>query len=207
MRHTTRLLGALVCGALVLAACSVESSSSTSPTSTGSGDDSHLDDGPGDLLRTPRAAQRAIDAIDEAVGAETAKVSEILIYPEFLDADAQDPEAPDHIDEYEYRDGEVGPPEAVHLSGPQEDIDASLFPTTAVDWRDVPEWVRAVEQQARSASPTPIEEARASYLIVRRSTSPDDDGRVELAMYIDGPRRSGMAELTATGEIVSLTVS
>jgi hypothetical protein len=95
----------------------------------------------------------------------------------------------------------------VHLSGPQADVDASLFPTTAVRWRDVPDFVREVEARARHARPTRIEDAVASYLIVRRSTSSADDGRVEIDLYLDGPRRSGYAELTADGEIVALNVS
>ena len=124
-----------------------------------------------------------------------------------MDVKAQDPQIAEHIDEYEWRDDTVTGPEAVHLSGPQEEVDASLFPTTAVRWSQVPRFVRDVETRARHARPTRIEDARASYLIVDRSTSPDDDGRVEIRIYLDGPRRSGSAELTASGDIVSLSVS
>ena len=60
---------------------------------------------------------------------------------------------------------------------------------------------------ACDARPIRIEGARASYLIVRRSTSFEDDGRVEINLYLAGPRRTGYAELTATGELIALHVS
>jgi hypothetical protein len=202
MHRATRLLGALLGGTLVLGACSVETSTSSDP-----GDESHLGDGPGDLLRAPGAAADAIAAIEKDVGASPTRVREVLVYPEFLDAEAQDPAIPEHIDAYEYRDGDVGPLEAVMLSGPQEEVEASLFPTTAVRWDELPATIKRVERAARGAEPIRIEEARANYVIVHRSTSIEDDGRVEMTVYLAGPRRSGSAELTASGEIITLNVS
>jgi hypothetical protein len=200
MRPISRVLGAVVCGALVLGACSVET------TSNDPGSESHLDDGPGDLLRSPDAAADALDAIAEEAGASPARVRDVLIYPEFLDAEVQNPTLPEHLDEYSYRDGVVEPPEPVLLSGTQEEIEASLFPTTAVDWSDVPRIVKQVERAARNAKPIRIEDARVGYIIVDRSSSSEDDGRVELTAYVHGPRRNGRAELSASGEIIQLTV-
>lgn len=193
-------LAALLVAALALGACSVET------TSSGSGSRSGFDDAPVDLLREPGAARRAVVAIEKKVGASPARVRDVLIYPQFFEVEAQDPQIPEHLDEYEYRDGQVGAPEPVHLTGPQEEVEASLFPTTGVDWRTIPEMVRQVERAARRATPIRIEEAKADYVIVRRSTVPDDDGRVQLLIYLSGPRRSGRAELTANGEIVNLIV-
>ncbi len=200
-----RVVGVLLCGALVLGACSVEVD--TAGESNDPGSESHLDDGPVDLLRGPRATTRALASVEEAVGASPARVRDVLVYPEFLDVEVQDPALPEHIDEYGYRDGQIEPPEAVLLTGSQEEVEASLFPTTAVDWDELPEMVRRVERAARRAKPLRIEDARVNYVIVNRSTSSEDDGRVEITAYIGGPRRSGNAELTASGEIVSLTVN
>lgn len=202
MRRAPRLVGVLLIGALVLGACSVESSSSSSDPN-----DSHIDDVSGDLLREKGAASDAITAIEQAVGASPAKVREVDVYPEYLDLEAQDPAIPEHLDEYTYRDGEVGPPTAVMLTGPQEDVEAALFPTTSVQWDDLPSIVKEVERAAREAKPIRIEDARANYVIVRRSTSSEDDGRVLLDIYLGGPRRSGYAEVTTSGEILSLNVS
>jgi hypothetical protein len=167
----------------------------------------HGDDRPTDVLHDRGAAARAVAAIERRVGASPARTSEVLVYPQYLDMKAQDPSVPEHIDEYEWRDGSVSGPEPVHLSGPQEAVDASLFPTTAVRWRDIPDFVEEVETRARHARPIRVEDAVASYLIVERSTSSGADGRVEITIYLSGPRRSGYAELTASGEIVALHVS
>jgi len=193
-------LAALLAAALALGACSVET------TSSDPGSQSRLDDGPGDLLREPGAARRGVVAIEQQVGASPARVRDVVIYPEYLDTQVQDPAIPEHIDEYEFRGGQVVPPEPVHLTGPQEEVEASLFPTTSVDWREIPDMVRRAERAAKDAKPVRIEDARANYLIVNRSTSPEDDGRVELTIYLGGPRRSGRAELSATGDIVTLVV-
>jgi hypothetical protein len=202
MRRAPRLVGAFLIGALVLGACSVESSSSTDDPS-----ESHIDDVSGNLLRAKGAATDAIAAIEQAVGASPARVREVDVYPEYLDLEAQDPAIPEHIDEYTYRDGEVGPRTAVMLTGPQEDVEASLFPTTSMRWDALPSIVKKVERAARTAKPIRIEEARANYVIVRRSTSPEDDGRVLLDIYLGGPRRSGYAEVTTSGDILALNVS
>ncbi|MEX2256905.1 MAG: hypothetical protein WEC34_15835 [Acidimicrobiia bacterium] len=201
MRTRCTTLVALALVVLALGACSV------STTSSESDDGTPLDDGPTDLLHERGAAARAIAAIEEKVGASPARAGEILVYPEHMDVEAQDPAITEHIDEFEWRDDSVTGPTPVALSGPQEDVEASLFPTSTVRWRDIPDVVAEVEARARRAKPLRIEQAKASYLIVQRSTSSEDDGRVEISIYLNGPRRSGNAELTASGEIINLTVN
>jgi hypothetical protein len=196
--RTTAVAGALFLVAVANAGCSVSTTSDTTQTS---------DERPSDLLHDRRAATRALAAVERRVGTTPARATEVLAYPEYLDIKVQDPAVPEHIDEYEWRGGSVSGPEPVHLSGPQEEVEASLFPTSAVRWRDVPDIVREVEARAHHARPTRIEGAIGSYLIVRRSTNPDDDGRVEIDLYLEGPRRSGYAELTANGDLVTLHVS
>ena len=127
---TTIALTAL--GAITLAACSVSTTGSDSQTTA-------HEDRPVDLLHERGRAATAIAAIEKQVGASPAQSTDILLYPEYMDVKAQDPTIPEHIDEYEWRDGSVSGPEPVHLSGPQADTDASLFPTSAVRWRDLPD--------------------------------------------------------------------
>jgi hypothetical protein len=162
---------------------------------------------PNDLLHDRGRAARAIAAIEDTVGAAPARVTGVNVYPEYLNLEAQDPATPDHIDEYEWRDGEVAPPTPVQLSGPQEDVDASLFPTSAVRWSALPSMVENAERAALHNTPLRIEQPRASYVIVDRSTSPADDGRVLIRIYITGPRRSGYVEMDASGAIRSVNVS
>jgi hypothetical protein len=182
---------------LALAACTT--TTSTNP------DTIELPDLPLDLLHDAGAARQALAAIEERVGATPAQVSDITIYPEYMIVEAQDPDIVDHIDSYTWRDDEVDVPEPVHLSGPQEEVDASLYPTTAVNLRELPDIVRAAERELEHASPIRIEEARVTYLYIQRDTSLD--GRVVIRMSISGPRRSGNVVVTASGEFLEATVS
>src|SRR5687767_3044684 len=102
----------IVIAVLVLGACTTSTSGERpdDPTSTTSAL-------PVDLLHDPRAAARAIADIEKEVGIETAMVSEIDVYPSYMIVEVQDPEIPDHIDQYTWRDGAVEPPTPVHLSG------------------------------------------------------------------------------------------
>ncbi|MBM3671235.1 MAG: hypothetical protein FJW86_03450 [Actinobacteria bacterium] len=118
--------------------------------------------------------------------------------------EAQDPEIPDHIDSYTWRDDTVDRPTPVHLSGPQEEVEASLYPTTAIDLGRIAEFVGIAEEELEDHE-IRVEKARASYLYIERSTSLD--GRVVIRISISGPRRSGNVEMTSSGEILSATVS
>lgn len=192
----------------VLAALVLLGAACTSTTTTGSGTGGGTDsDAPVDLLHQRGAAADAITAIERAVGASPARVTDVTLYPEYVFAEAQDPEIPDHIDRYQWRDDDVPAPEPVQLSGPQEDVDAALFPTSSVRWQGLAEMVRAAERAALRNEPLRIESPRASYVSVNRSTSSDDDGTVLVRVYISGPRRSGYVEMTATGDIRAVQVN
>lgn len=189
-------------GALMLtmgaAACTTSTSSSSG---SGTGDTTV------DLLRDRGLAVKAVAALSSKIGTEAPLVSDVTMYPEYVTVEAQDPGNLEHIDSYEWRDSEVGPPEPVHLTGPQEDIEASLYPLKSVHWTDLPAMVHAAERAAETATPIRVEHARANYLIVDRTSSSDGDARTVVRIYIDGPRRSAYVELTPTGEIVDLSVS
>jgi hypothetical protein len=188
-RRRLVLAGIAIVGLGVLAACSTG----------GNGSD-------GDLLRDRSAAVDAVAQIEKAVGARPARIRDITIYPEYAIAEAQDPKNSEHIDRYMWRDGDVGHPEPVQLSGPQDQILGELFSTSAVRWRHLPKLVRTAERALERAQPTRIEDARGSYVIVRRSSG-GGDAVVTISVYAEGPRRSGYAELTPTAEVVGVHVS
>lgn len=195
MRRYVALL-ALV--AIAAVGCTVESQ-------PGSPDDTAPENG--DLLHDRGRAAEAERAIEKEVGASPARFTEVDLYPEYMIVDAQDPDTPDHIDRYTWRDGEVDPPEPVQLSGPQEETDAELFPSSAVRWSDLSTFVRRAERRALHARPIRIEDPKANYVTVERSTSSNADGRITIRILIDGPRRDGYVEMTTSGEILSISVS
>lgn len=193
-----RVLLAIVVLTLGLGACTTTTSTETIPTP----DNTDL---PVDLLHDRGAARRALAEIEERVGISPAQVTDITIYTDYMIVEAQDPNVLDHIDTYTWRDDDVSAPEPVHLSGPQEAVDASLYPTTAVNLARLPDIVRDAERELANARPIRIEEALATYLYIERSTSLD--GRVVIRLSISGPRRSGNVETTSSGEILTATVS
>ena len=194
-----RLTPAAVLMVLALTACTTTSSDTTTP-STGS-------QIPVDLLHDTNAANKAMLAIEKKVGASPARVTEILVYPDYMIVDAQDPNALNHIDRYTWRDSTVEPSEPVHLSGPQEAVDASLFSTSAMDLKQLPRIVLAAEQTLQHAKPIRIEQARGSYIDIQRSTSSELDGRITIHISVEGPRRSGTVETGSNGDILSTDVS
>ena len=131
----------------------------------------------------------------------------MTVYPTYFITEAQDPDILDHIDKYEWQDHDVPTPEPVQLSGPQEEVDASLFPLSAVPWQRLAAMVDAAERATLRNEPLRIESPRASYASVGRSTSSADDGRVLIRIYVSGPRRNGYVEMTATGTIRTVTVN
>jgi hypothetical protein len=200
MRRASILL--LVMLLIGVAACTVESGGTSTDTES-----PHIDDGPVDLIHDRGAAAAAIAALEEAIGASPAQLRDATIYAEYFIVEAQDPSVPEHIDRYEWRDDDVDGPEPVQLTGPQEDVDASLYPSSAVQWERIPTLARKAEEAAEHAEPIRIEEPRATYVNVERSTSSEDDGRIIVRFSISGPRRSGYVETTASGEIREVVVS
>jgi hypothetical protein len=196
-----RLAPAVVLVVLALTACT---------TTTTSGNGTTSDTGsqiPVDLLHDTNAANKAMLAIEKKVGTSPARVSEILVYPDYMIVDAQDPNALDHINRYTWRGGTVDPSEPVHLSGPQDAVDASLFSTSAVNLEQLPRIVLDAEQTLQRAKPVRIEQARGSYIDIQRSTSSELDGRITIHISVEGPRRSGTVETGSNGEILSTNVS
>ena len=195
--------------ALLALALMLGGAACTSTTTTGSGGDAGGGgtDAPIDLLHQRGVAAEAVSAIERVVGASPANVTDVTVYPEYLITEAQDPDIPDHIDRYEWRAHDVPTPEPVQLSGPQEDVDASLFPLSAVAWRRLTAMVDAAERATLHNEPLRIESPRASYVSIDRSTSSEDDGKVIVRIYISGPRRSGSVEMDATGTIRLITVN
>jgi hypothetical protein len=182
--------------ALLAAACSPGSDGPGG--STGSGDDV-------DLVRDADALAGAIEEIAAAVGDGPIRYRDVIVYPTYAIVEAQDPEAPDHIDRYTWRDGDVGDPEPVHLSGPQEEVDLELFPASAVRWSDLAGMAAEAEDRLEAAEPVPIEEPAASYVSVGRSSA--DDRPLTVSVYVNGPRRSGYVELSPEGEVLQTYVS
>lgn len=198
MKHAIRTAALLLVALSTLAGCTVEGSETTTDTTQPE---------TVDLMHDRGVLARAMRDIEKTIGASPAQLTGVDVYGEYVIVEAQDPRDPDHIDRYTWRNGVVEPREPVHLSGPQEDTVAKLYPSTAIQWGEVTDYVRAAERRVLRAKPIRIEHPRASYVDVGRSPYPEADGRVELRISIDGPRRSGYVYLTSSGDITTVEVS
>jgi len=198
VRHPIRLTALLLVALSVLTACTVEGSETSTDTTQPD---------TVDLMHEQGVLARAMRDIEKTIGASPAQLTSVDVYGEYVIVEAQDPRNLDHIDRYTWRNGAIEPRAPVHLSGPQEDTLARLYPSTAVQWGELADYVRAAERSVLHAKPLRVEHPRASYVDIGRSPSPDADGRVEIRVSIEGPRRSGYVYLSSSGEITTVEVS
>ena len=97
-----------------------------------------------DLLRNdPRPA---VDAWIDAAG-DGAKAVEVVLYTDYGFADVRDPDHPNRILEFGWRDGAVQGPESAEPF-PGTDLDAESFRMTRVDWDALPGLVAAAPERA-----------------------------------------------------------
>lgn len=147
----------------------------------------------------PAGATAVMGTFDAAISGEPTRLLTASIYPQYAFVQAQDAAIPTHVDEYEYRDGLVGPPAPVTLMG-DGDLEANLFSITDVDWS----FINRAVTEAPGLMPT-VEEGAVTHIIVERSVFRPDFS-VTVRVYVSGPRAGGYVEYTATGELIQVVV-
>lgn len=133
---------------------------------------------------------------DAAISGEPSRMMQVVIYPDYAFATAQDANAPTHVDEYPWRDGVVGPSSPVTLTG-SGDLESNLWNVTDVDWTFL---ARAV---AEAPGLTTVEEGAVSHIIIERSVFTADFS-VVVRVYVTGPRGGGYVEYTPTGVLIQV---
>ena len=148
-------------------------------------------------LFTGDQIQPIIDEVAVAVGADPFQTWQVVVYPEYMFVQAQDPAIPANIDEYQWR-GTLSEPTPVRLTG-TEDFDAGLYPSDEVDWSAIP---ALVEQAVATLG---IEEGAATHVIVQRPLPFSPDTRMRV--FVTGPRGDGYVDADASGTIYSVNGS
>jgi hypothetical protein len=128
---------------------------------------------------------------DAAISGEPSRFLQVVMYPDYAFAQAQDANIPDHVDEYPWRDGVIGAASPVQLVG-EGDLEANLWSATDVDWTFL---ARAV---AEAPGLTTVEQGAVSHIIVERSVFTADFS-VLVRVYVSGPRSSAYVEYTPAG--------
>jgi hypothetical protein len=135
-----------------------------------------------------------VGAFEEAIGGPATRFTRLLIYPDYAFAVAQDPDIPNHVDEYHWRSGEVQAPEPEPNA---DDLESRTFSSSEIDW---PAVAVLVEQAPLL---TGVESGAITHVIVERSTFAAD-GALQVSVYVSGPRDNGFIQATGTGELTAI---
>jgi hypothetical protein len=147
-------------------------------------------------LVAPGAAQAAIDDITRGLGPIV--VTSFDLYDHYAIFEAQDPDKPENLDRYTYRDGVLEDSEPVHVDQSLlDDLPNRLFSLSDVNWAAISTLSETALAQLQ------IEDAEVNHLGVDRGF---DGGGVQLSLSVSGPRRSGSVEATADGTVTEATV-
>jgi len=159
------------------------------------GDEAPGDEAPGDeepsddldLLRNdPRPA---VDAWIDAAG-DGAKAIEVVLYPDYGFADIRDPEHPNRLLEFGWRDGAVQGPEPTEPF-PGTDLNAESFRMTAVNWDALPRLVANAPERAG------LPQGEVTHVIVT-SDAPFSN-RFLFRIYVTAPNGSDYVIATIDG--------
>jgi hypothetical protein len=148
---------------------------------------------PASLFSADRAGA-IVDEIAGARGATPLRALRILIYPEYMFAQVQDPTIPDNIDEYQWR-GELGAAEPVKLTGSDE-LEPHLFSASEVNWGAIPALVEAAPATAQ------IIDGEVTHVIVERPLPFSND--VRLRVFVSGTRADGYIDADADGTVIAI---
>jgi hypothetical protein len=148
----------------------------------------------GNLLTDPGAAQSAIDDITRELG--PILVTSFNLYDEYAIFEAQDPNKPENLDSYTYRDGRLGAPDPVHVTNSTlEDLPNQLFSLSEVNWDAVATLSETAVTQLQ------IEDGVVNHMGVDRGFGSPD---IRLSLSVSGPRRSGGLEASADGTVLGM---
>jgi hypothetical protein len=138
-----------------------------------------------------------VDEVAVARGANPLRILSVVIYPDYLIAQVQDPALPANVDEYEWR-GQLGSPVPVRLVG-DGDIEANLYSADEVDWPAIGALVAA------APGAVAVEGGAVTHLNVQRSLPFSDSIRIRV--FVNGTRDSGFVDADANGAIFSVNGS
>jgi hypothetical protein len=145
----------------------------------------------------------ALDAPEDFLGSlrdllgTPLNVRRIVIYDTYAFAEVQDREQPNHLDEYDYRDGVLDPISTPVAAGRPETWEHEVFPLEAVRAETIRELSAAALEEFDE-----LEHPQISYLAIERIYDPEsgvDDGPVQITVYVNDPIRGGSGTIVADG--------
>jgi hypothetical protein len=128
-----------------------------------------------------------------------AKFLELVIYPEYANAQLQDPAKRENVDAYELRNGKVSEEGPVKFTGEAptaKDLDEACIDAKTVDFAVVPKIVKDAVVQ------TKIEDGKVTHIMFSRPRPFSNDPRWRV--YVNGARKNGSVEYDIKGTMVKV---
>jgi hypothetical protein len=140
--------------------------------------------------------KEVVAAFEKEVGGPI-RVLQLTIYPNFATLQAQDPNKPENVDEYTYRNGKIDKrPVKLYGSGKLED---NLFPISDVNFDAVSTLADEIKNKAREKD---LEGAKDPYMIIKRNLP--FTNKVILRLYLSGTRKNIRMEADAGGKVTKV---
>ena len=133
-------------------------------------------------------------ALDAGIIGDPTNFLEIILYPGYAFATAQDPTRPERIDRYQWQDGALGAP-TPQTNDPE--AAGKVFTIDAVDWAAI---AALAAEAPRLAS---VEEGELTHISINRDIFTEAND-VVVRIYISGPRSNAFIEATPDGAIIRI---
>lgn len=146
----------------------------------------------GPSLLGASALTKAMSALLVQIGGH-AQVLQLLVYPDHVVVQAQDPVHPERVLQYEYRAGMVGKPQQVLLKG-KGTLEDNLFPLEDAKLDVIPALAE------RAVSKVDAKNGKVEYVILKRDLPVDMD--VKYRVFVKSPIRDGYVDADKNGKLV-----
>lgn len=133
-------------------------------------------------------------AFDTGIPGEPTMFRDMLLYPDYAFATAQNSTLPDHFDEYGWRTGALGSP-----SPEQNDAEAAnaVFSIDQVNWAGLSALVTS------AVDLTAVEQGVVTHVSVSRDTF-GANLPIVIRVYVSGPRSNAFIEADANGTVIQI---
>jgi hypothetical protein len=148
-------------------------------------------------LLTSTALLQALAEVESRAGSlRSLQALELVVYPDRLVLQAQDPNERHVVQQFEYRARKVTGPVKVKLEGPGK-LENNLFPIAEAKLQAIPELVQIALRKVDA------EHGRVRFVRVRRNLPIDMELRIRV--FVASPRRDGQIDADQNGHIVDRT--
>ncbi len=185
-RALPALIAGAVAGALLASGCRKHSSTPTRERPASSAEENVPS------LLTAGPLQRGLVALHGTLG-KPIEALELLVYPDHLMLQVQNPKRPDQVLQYEYRNGKVSKGVRVELQGTGT-LSDNLYTLDDIQLDAVPELAREAVQKVDPKN------GRVSYMILKRNLPYDMD--VQYRVFVKSPLKDGYVDADKNGKLI-----